>query len=195
MKNARPQATEASALDKANHTKPALPKLYLAGKIGEDFWRDDLIPNLRGHLWADGPIYTGTYAYVGPFFVDLGHWRETEPNTHGAAGKENSYTQIFTQRQVIENNRAAIARADLVIAYITATDCHGTLFELGYASALGKRIIVTFAPEIDAADFWFSALQCHAVHHAVRTCCLKDILADEIRKATTPTRGRRRAPC
>ena len=67
-------------------------------------------------------------------------------------------------------------------------------FEIGYASALGKRIIVAFAPEIDAADFWLLALQCHAAYHSVRPCCLQTIFADEIRKATAPVRGRR-APC
>ena len=179
---------------KANPAKPLVPALYLAGKIGKNDWRHDLIPNLRGHLWAAGPIVKPTYQYVGPFFVACSHGCAHRPNSHGVIGGEGCFESSMTQRWVISNNNAALAAADLVFAYITATDCHGTLFEIGYASALGKRIIVAFAPEIDAADFWFSALQCHAVYHSVRPCCLQTIFADEIRKATAPVR-RRRAPC
>lgn len=168
------------------------PMIYLGGKIGKNDWRHDLIPGLRERTWSGGPIITPTYQYGGPFFVSCSHGCLHGPNQHGAIGREDCCESILTRQQVIENNRTAIAKADLILAYITATDCHGTLFELGYASALAKRIIVAFAPGIPAADFWFPALQCHAKHESVRICCLKDILADEIRKATTPTRLRRR---
>ena len=176
---------------KANPAKPLVPALYLAGK---NDWRRPLIPGLRERTWSDGPIVKPTYQYVGPFFVACSHGCAHGPNSHGVIGGEGCFESSMTQRWVISNNKSAIEKADLIFAYINATDCHGTLFEIGYASALGKRIIVAFAPEINAADFWFSALQCHAVYHSVRPCCLQTIFADEIRKATAPVR-RRRAPC
>jgi nucleoside 2-deoxyribosyltransferase len=77
---------------------------------------------------------------------------------------------------------SAVAAADLVVAYITATDCHGTLFEIGYALALGKPVVMVFAPNIDAADFWFLSMQCAAVYESVDLCRLSEILAAEIRK-------------
>ncbi|MBE0627761.1 MAG: nucleoside 2-deoxyribosyltransferase [Burkholderiales bacterium] len=193
MKTLPNQTASESAPSKANIiTKP---QIYLAGKIGKGDWRHALIPGLRERTWSDGPIITPTYQYVGPFFVSCDHGCLHYPNSHGAIGREDCCESTITQQQVIESNNAVLTKADLVFAYITATDCHGTLCEIGYALALRKRIVVTFAPDIDAADFWFSALQCHAVYHAVRPCCLQTIVADEIRKATTPTRGRRRAPC
>lgn len=170
------------------------PNVYLAGKIGKNDWRHPLIPGLRERTWSNGPIITPAYQYFGPFFVSCSHGCQHGPNQHGAIGREDCCESIITRQQTIENNKAAIDKANLIFAYITATDCHGTLFEIGYASSLGKRIIVAFAPEINAADFWFSALQCHAVYHSVRPCCLQTIFADEIRKATAPVR-RRRAPC
>lgn len=88
----------------------------------------------------------------------------------------------MTQRQVISNNNAALAASDLVFAYVTAMDCHGTLFELGYASALGKRVIVAFAPNIDAADFWFSSMQCKRVYNSVALGRLALVLREEINK-------------
>ncbi len=167
---------------KANPAKPLVPALYLAGKIGKNDWRHDLIPNLRGHLWANGPIVTPTYEYFGPFFVACSHGCAHRPNSHGVIGGEGCFESSMTQRWVISNNNAALAAADLVFAYINATDCHGTLFEIGYASALGKRIIVAFAPEIDAADFWLSSMQCKRVYNSVARGRLALVLREEINK-------------
>lgn len=159
--------------------------LYLAGKIDRYDFRHDLVPGLRGHLWSGGPIVTPTFSYVGPFFVSDDHAGMHGPNTHGAIGHEVTYPPI-TRRDVIANNNAAIRKADLIFAYISTGDCYGTLCEIGQALALSKRVVMAFAPRIGAADYWLSAIQCAAVYEAVRPCCLKDILADEIMKATTP---------
>ena len=165
-----------------------LPKLYLAGKIGRYDWRHSLVPNLRAHLWTDGPIVTPTYSYVGPFFVSCDHACLHGPNQHGAIGRGDACESPFTRQDVISNNNAAIAMADLVFAFISARDAYGTLNEIGYSLGLGKRVVVAFAPAIEPADFWFAALQCAAVYHTVRPCCLEAILSDEIVKSTPRVR-------
>ena len=167
---------------RSNPKKPPFPALYLAGKISKNDWRHGLIPNLRGHLWAAGPIVTPTYEYVGPFFVACSHGCAHGPNSHGVIGGEGCFESSMTQRWVISNNKSAIEKADLIFAYINATDCHGTLFEIGYASALGKRIIVAFAPEIDAADFWLSSMHCKRVYNSVARGRLALVLREEINK-------------
>lgn len=175
-----------------NITKPAV---YLAGKIGKNDWRKELIPNLPGHLWRDGPIQTPTYSYVGPFFVNCDHECTDGPNTHGAASVENSREEHFTRAEIVDNNNAALRSANLIFAYISETDAFGTFCEIGYALALGeKRIVLCFALGVAADDFWYAAQQCRAVHISVRPCCLKQILADEISSMMAMPR-RRRAPC
>ena len=163
--------------------------LYLAGKIDRYDFRHDLVPGLRGNLSSGGPIVTSTFSYVGPFFVSEDHTGMHGPNIHRAIGHEDTYRPI-TRRNVIANNNTAIRKADLILAFISKGECYGTLCEIGQALALGKRVVMAFAPGIDAADYWLSAMQCAAVYEAVRPCCLKDILADEIMKATAPIRRR-----
>jgi hypothetical protein len=166
----------------ANHTNTEPTKLYLAGKIGKNDWRHDLVPNLRGHLWSQGPIHAERFSYVGPFFVACDHGCNHGPNTHGATGGEDSCESPLTKLDVIANNNDALSNADLVFASINAPDCYGTLCEIGWALGQGKRVVMAFAPGIDSADFWFSALQCAAVHRDVRPCCLPALIADEVQK-------------
>ena len=114
------------------------PKLYLAGKIAPNDWRHSIVPALRGHTWADGPIVMPDYTYVGPFFVAC--------DQHGCGPIPGCDADV-TALQVIENNLSAIKSATLIFAYITANDCHGTMAEIGHALALGKRVVMAFAPE------------------------------------------------
>lgn len=159
------------------------PTLYLAGKIAKNDWRHGLVPGLRGHLWADGPIRTDQFIYTGPFFVSCDHGCAHGTNTHGAVNTSCGGEQLsvqFTRHEVFSNNLQSLNAADLVFAYITATDCHGTMGELGYALALGKGVVLCFAPGIDSADFWFWATACHTVHIDVRECCLPVLLASAL---------------
>jgi len=167
---------------------------YLAGKISQDDWRNKLVPGLRGHTWEDGPIFTPTFTYEGPFFQSCDHGYSHGPSTHGVgAGKGTCTEEItYSPADIIRLNDAALRNADLVFAYITATDCHGTMVEIGIAAAqLFTRIVVAFAPGIDSTDFWYSTARAAAVYENVRECCLPDILARElsIMKATSTSMG------
>lgn len=156
----------------------SIQTLYLAGKIGKNDWRHDLVPRLRNQTWNDGPIETDSFSYVGPFFIACDHGCSHGSNKHGMV--QECTEPFYTREDVIKLNLAALAKADLVFAYITAPDCYGTIMEIGWAIATGKRVVMAFAPDIAVDDFWFSAMQCASVHHDVRPCCLADVLAGEV---------------
>lgn len=157
--------------------------VYLAGKISKNDWRHKLVPGLRGHSWELGPIATHDFTYAGPFFQSCDHGCLHGPSTHGmGAGVGTCKEDItYSPTDIIRENDAALLSANLVFVYISATDCHGTMVEIGLASAqLFTRIVVAFAPGIDATDFWYATARAAAVHENVRECCLPDILAQEL---------------
>jgi hypothetical protein len=156
------------------------PRVYLAGKIAKNDWRHILVPNLRAHIWADGPIHTKAFSYVGPFFVSCDHGCNHSPGSHGASAPVECGQRQFTREEIIANNNAAIESADLVFGYITDTDCYGTLIEIGCALSRGIRVVLAFAPNIPQDDFWYASMQTAAVHTEVRLCCLPSLLADEL---------------
>lgn len=160
---------------------PQHKKCYLAGKIEKCDWRHGLIPKLRGHGWCDGAIVTDKLTYVGPFFASCDHGCNHAPGSHGATAGFAYDESPYSQQDVINNNMAALASADLVFAYITATDCHGTLMEIGYALRARKRVVMAFSPNIDTREFWYVAGQCAAVHYCVRECCLSGLIESELR--------------
>jgi len=132
------------------------PKIYLAGKISKNDWRHDLVPRLRGRKHGDGPIDCANFVYVGPFFRSCDHGCAHRPGTHGVAGAACDGVEI-TQRDVFNRNQSALASANVVVAYIEAADCHGTIFEIGFAARMGKRIHLIFAPGVEFDDFWYAA--------------------------------------
>lgn len=168
--------------------------IYLAGKIGKNDWRHKLVPGLRGHSWALGSIATRDFTYAGPFFQSCDHGCLHGPGTHGVGAGVGTCTEEITHSpaDIIQLNDLALCSADLVFVYITATDCHGTMVEIGRASTqIFTRIVVAFAPGIDTKDYWYSTARAAAVHENVCECCLPDILARElsIMKATSTSMG------
>ena len=134
-------------------------KVYLAGKISKNDWRHDLVPNLKGHLWPDGAIDTGSFSYTGPFFVSCDHACFHQPRLHGAVSKGISAEcgeHKFSSTDVVEFNTQSLVVADLVFVYVTATDCHGTLIEIGMAKAMGKRIVLAINPEVKDEEIWYA---------------------------------------
>lgn len=161
--------------------KKQKPDVYLAGKIGQNDWRHGLIPNLRTHEWGTGSISLDSFNYVGPFFRGCDHGCGHGPKKHGAV--QECTEPFITQREVIDANKKAINNADLVIAYITAADCHGTQHELGWASAKGKRVVIAFAENIDfdADEFWVASHQSAADYRNVSLNQLREIVSEQVK--------------
>ena len=153
------------------------PKVYLAGKIRKDCWRNLLVNGLRNHKWKDGVLNQEEFSYVGPFFVGCSHGCYDHPNKHGAINgcwPDNN----LSKREVVSLCYSAIDRADLVFCYIDKPDCFGTLVEIGYAHAKGKRVVIAFAPDITDSQenqFWFSTEIAYKTHFNICECQLPNL--------------------
>jgi hypothetical protein len=152
---------------------------YLAGKITNDYWRDELVDGYSGE--NDGIIH-GAWGAVndwqtvpralpipdgrrlnltGPFWRPVddsgGHGSiEDNPGSHRCGFPD--YHPGLAQSLVLDLIKAAIRRSDFVFAWIDSPDCYGTLIEIGYAHAWGerggkeKKFIVVARPELKGRD-------------------------------------------
>ena len=89
----------------------------------------------------------------------------------------------------------AITAADVAFAWIESSDCHGTLFELGYAVAVGRPVIAATPSWIGGAieEMWFAMAMAQG-HNSPRVCGADDprsalrewlVLAGHLADATT----------
>jgi hypothetical protein len=167
------------------------PRVYLAGKIRKNCWRHSLVPKLRGHLWADGDIVTKDFTYVGPFFVCCNHCCTHQPGLHGAAGG-CFVGHYFTRQEVFDSNNKALISADLLFVYVTSADCYGTLAEIGCAYRQSTRIVIAYAPGVDADEFWYANEMADVVYRDVDVSSLPAILATEVQNTVAIASIRRR---
>lgn len=141
-------------------------KIYLAGKIKKNDWRETILtpaqkrnwsyPDIGDYdpgRWTDWPVAKGAvfdeHDYVGPYFIDCDHGCYHGPTDHGVGATGGGCGGGATRNQVFELCRRAIRRCDVFFAWIDNFDAFGTLVEAGYADALGKPIWVAFDPELD----------------------------------------------
>lgn len=143
-------------------------KIYLAGKIGKLDWRHRIVNELSRSVTgvcfdsASDPFpeimefsIFNEHHYVGPFFVGCDHGCFHGSNTHGQASvHEHETPGDRTQLEIRNRALSGIKRCDLFFAYIESEDCYGTLFEIGYAKALGKKIVILTNGVMK--DLWFS---------------------------------------
>lgn len=155
-----------------------MTSIYLAGKISKNDWRHDTVVGqdgrwLRG-LWSDDnagkppfeewPVWhravLGTFDYTGPYFISDDHGCAHGRDTHGCGTGDLicAADPGPTQERTRDLCFAAIRRSDIFFAWLDDPSAFGTLVELGYATALGKRIVT--AVPINRAegvqDMWFA---------------------------------------
>lgn len=162
-----------------------VPRVYIAGKISKNDFRHRLVPGLAHHSFGQEEIITLDFIYVGPFFVSCDHGCYHGKGTHGVMNELGCQEVLeHTRLDVISNNNAAIDRADVVFVYITATDCYGTLVEIGRVTSrlFRPRLAIAFAPGVPIDDFWYGAKQADSLYYDVRECCLPGLLAQSLRE-------------
>lgn len=130
------------------------PTVYAAGKIGPYDWRHSLVPGLRNARGKS--LDFETFTYIGPFFASDDHRSTHGPTCHGNCTGALGELPI-TKPQLFARNNAAIRQADLIVAFIDAYDCIGTICEISYAWTLGKNIKLIFGPKVDRNEFWYLA--------------------------------------
>lgn len=144
-------------------------KIYCAGKISKNDWRDSLIHSRRGsdfdltNKWPEIEISSGDI-YVGPYFSPgCDHGCTHGDNSHGwnEIGCVTDYGVPDVKTTTFHKCLDAINRCDIFFAWIDTKDCYGTLVEIGFAKALGKRICIYTPYNFDSSDLWF-AMQCQS---------------------------------
>jgi hypothetical protein len=135
--------------------------VYLAGKITKNGWRNDIVAssalgqsewameamsNELGQKWETAMDALGEGVHLaGPFFVGCDHGCGHGPQAHGITG--GCIVTDAGQKETVRLCTQALEESDVVFAWLDALDAYGTLVELGYAKALGKRIIIAHPPQ------------------------------------------------
>jgi len=156
---------------------------YLAGKISGTDWRDSIVPGWseENHSyqynaafleydsdkkWAIVPnactVLGAGLHYAGPWWNDLdscGHSNaRTSSGRHGYGSQFNPESSAIRSSEILEAVHAAIAGSDMLFAWIDSGDCYGTIYEIGYARAMGKPVVVgvseEFCGEAVLGDMW-----------------------------------------
>lgn len=150
-------------------------KIYLAGKITGTQWRYSIVDGLSKSVdrvreymdshpdvdfdcmgnahsilgWNTLPkSIFGKFDYVGPYpFLSNVHKPEIHSmeywyDSHGN-GKENQSKFIF------ESAKRAIESCDLLFAWIDSLSAYGTIFELGYACAMKKDVVIAISRSLN----------------------------------------------
>jgi hypothetical protein len=150
-------------------------RLYFAGKIEKYGWRRDIIGNYYNTgldlledeetNWSNSggksaewkvlhSVINDIHAYVGPYFLGCDHGCSHGSNKHGnaACGEQDAKNR----NAIINACKRAIECSNIVFAWVDNKTCYGTLWELGYATALGKETYIAYPEYI--SDLWLSIL-------------------------------------
>lgn len=165
--------------------------VYLAGKCNDhrNNWRTQLIhpSDLNCRLSEYPPKFTkypmiGGFRYTGPFLID--EYQHSNGHSDVTVDCGHGYTEADEHARELVHNQSlkGIRECDVLFAWIDSCDCFGTLAEIGYAKALGKKILIAYKEtlvhdeeygydyphlEFDAGQLWFSAQMAERVVGAV----------------------------
>lgn len=140
--------------------------VYLAGKIARDDWRNQFTWNRAGtESFHDSRLLQSNFKnhdhlrLVGPFFTSCDHGCSHSLDHALYADQTGGHDAIFDCSQTSSNRDLITTRciewmeqADIVIAVID-DDAHGTIFEVGYASAKGIPVVAVEGENLKEA--WF----------------------------------------
>jgi len=154
--------------------------IYLAGKVSKNDWRHEIVDGLRDEcvrfdvdgIPEDWPVLVDGIAYgrhyVGPYFIGCDHGCYHGKNSHGygpgCAGEEKDYPGVdydnhcpsaSREAYVVKQCKNAILRSDLVFAWIDDLTAFGTIFEIGVAIGMGKRVILATTGDEKTHELWF----------------------------------------
>lgn len=154
-------------------------RLYGAGRISKRDWRADICGDSYGRVdagydndacapdpddmpeWVEVNTIYDQVRYVGPFFFSCDHGCGHGNNEHGVARtstrpRDGEYHDgdAWATRETVRRCLEAIEKADIVFAWLEP-EAYGTAAELGYARALGKKIVV--AHNGDPGDLWLAS--------------------------------------
>lgn len=149
------------------------PKVYLAGKITRNWWRNAILSegkmNNTRTPGVDVPVnerdvYFSTehegdgFVVTGPHSVGCDHECFHTHDGHAAVGEGVACAcdEFLTRRDVCEACMSQIRKSDIVFAYIDGLDAFGTFSEIGFARGCRDKFIsVLFDSKKIADKLWF----------------------------------------
>lgn len=150
------------------------PKVYLAGKITYDWWRNAILADGRADETRTPGVNTseddadgyfnmeheeGRFVMVGPHSVGCDHMCYHEHGGHASAGDcLGSGDAFITRNDVWKACSRQIIKSDIVFAYIEGLDAFGTFSEIGFARGCGlkdKFVSVLFDTAELSEKLWF----------------------------------------
>ena len=153
----------------------AIAKVYLAGKINKYDWRRPIVGyRCNGLMGGDNTnLYNYTVKYndgviiTGPWFLACDHGCYHGDNSHGLGinnlGCPDGNGDNYTEKEVYNICISQIATSNIIFAYINDDTCYGTIYEIGYAKAKGRKIIIIFDNEKLMSKMWFMCQQADIV--------------------------------
>lgn len=142
-------------------------KIYLAGKIKPDDWRTELCGEtsvqreaMESHgfgeksinFWGKAPT---SHTCTGPFFLPYCHGTNHGNSSHGVGANNTGCCNQLDNNQTVSLCLDGIRRADIMFVWLDgyAFEAYGTIFEMGYAKAIGTPLWV--AGDRPNKDQWF----------------------------------------
>src|SRR5205085_2404087 len=135
-----------------------LRRVFLAGKITGNEWRRELVHGelalhpqpqydclISQACCGEGLTFPvreravlSLLDYVGPYYVGM------DEDACACPGEAHSHGAWHGQvkRAILEANMRALVACDVVFAWLDDSSAVGTVFEMGYAHALGKEVWV-----------------------------------------------------
>lgn len=150
--------------------KQSLPiSIYLAGKIEKNGWREEIVGYRCGEMYggdytkkelAEHDIrYKNGIFITGPWFLACDHGCYHGDNTHGLGinkpGDPEAFGDNYSEKEVYNICLKQIKRSDIIFAYINDETCYGSIYEIAWAKAHNKKIVIIFNNEKLMSDMWF----------------------------------------
>lgn len=145
--------------------------VYLAGKIEKNGWRDEIVGYRCNHLYGYDISkreellnyyveYNNSTTITGPWFLSCDHGCYHGDNCHGLGvlnvwGCPEAEGNNYSEDEVYKICTKQIDHSNIIFAYIYDNTCYGSIYEIAYAKAKGKKVIIIFDTEERMQDMWF----------------------------------------
>lgn len=139
-------------------------KIYLAGKISKNNWRNKILKKSRIDELEAPYILKEGLEYTGPYFLSCDHGCYHGDRTHG---RRVEGVSICSDDYINESRERTISKcyqwiddADILFCWIDDITAYGTFTEIGYASAKNKIIYIACDKKIEreSLEIWFPIL-------------------------------------
>lgn len=143
--------------------KPVVPKVYCAGRVNSHVvaWQIevgarvyDSIGDMVVSLAVDRAEPQSRIVYMGPHLV--GDLKPHNGEGFGQMAREIEEDDGDWQGLLSGICLDQIQRSDIVFAWLDDMEAYGTLFEIGYAKALGKQVWIGAGGFADPSELWFT---------------------------------------